>query len=133
MARVEMDLTELNAWTDVLMRAPEVARKDGRAVVSKGALNIKNDARRLAPRGPHTPNYASSINYDVTSDHSATAEIVAEIGPEEGRRQWGLGNLLEYGSQHNPPHPHHEPALDNEAPRFIAACEALAAEAVERG
>lgn len=131
MSGVELDISELEQWTEVLGRAPAIARDKARAVVSRGALNVKNDARKNAPRGPHTPHYPASINYDVTSGHSSTAEIVAEIGPAEGRRQWGLGNLLEYGSSHNPPHPHLEPALDREEPRFIAAATALAAEPLE--
>lgn len=130
MARVEFDFSELDQWTDVIRRAPAITRKQGRAVVTKGSLNIKTEARRNAPGGPHAPYYASSINFDVTETPS---EIIGEIGPVEGRRQWGLGNLLEYGSANNPPHPHLEPALDHEGPRFLAACEALAAEAIERG
>jgi hypothetical protein len=43
------------------------------------------------------------------------------------RTAWALGNLLEYGSSHNPAHPHLEPALDHEEPRFLAAAEAAAA------
>jgi hypothetical protein len=69
----------------------------------------------------------ASINYDITE---TPVMIEGEIGPAEGRRQWGLGNLLEYGSEHNPPMPHLEPALDHEEPKFIAAIEALAGGAI---
>lgn len=123
------DVSELLAWAKLLERAGADAQDEGEKVVAKGSLNIKTDARRLAPRGSHTPHYASSINYDITSK---SGEIVGEIGPAEGRRQRGLGNLLEYGSRNNPPHPHHEPALDLEEPRFYEACEDLAAKLVER-
>lgn len=127
MARVEFDFSELEQWTDIIRRAPAVTRKQGRAVVSKGSLNIKNEARKNAPGDGHAKHYPSSINYDVLEDDN---EIQGEIGPVEGRRQWGLGNLLEYGSSHNPPHPHIEPALDHEEPRFVRAAEDLAAEGV---
>lgn len=130
MARVEFDFSELEEWTDALTRAPAVTRKQGRAVVSKGCLNMKNEARKNAPHGPHTPHYANSINYDITEKGD---EIIGEMGPAEGRRQWGLGNLLEYGGPRNPAQPHIEPALDHEAPRFLRACEDLAAEAIEGG
>lgn len=125
MARIELDTSELDDFVEVLQQAPNVTRKQARAVVSKGALQIKNEARKNAPRGPHTPHYAASINYDITERDGL---IEAEIGPVEGRRQRGLGNLLEYGSSHNPPHPHIEPALDHEEPKFIKAAEDLAAE-----
>lgn len=124
-------MSELMAWGKTLELAGAQAMAEGEKVVSKGSLNIKTEAKRLAPRGPHTPHYAASINYDVTVN--ARGEIIGEVGPAEGRRQRGLGNLLEYGSSHNPPHPHHEPALDHEEPRFVAACEALAERLVTRG
>jgi len=124
-----LDMSEVLAWARVLERAGDDVVDEGKKVVAKGSLNVKNEARQLAPRGPHIPSYASSIGYDVTT---GAGWIEGEIGPVKGRRQWGLGNLLEYGSANNPPHPHHEPALDHEEPRFIAACEALAAELVTR-
>jgi hypothetical protein len=123
------DVSELLAWGRVLAAAGADAQTEGEAIVSKGSLNIKNGARRRAPRGPHTPFYADSINYDLAVQ---PGEIIGEIGPVEGRRQRGLGNLLEYGSPNNPPHPHHEPALDEEEPRYYAACEDLAGRLVER-
>lgn len=128
MARVEFDMSELDRWTDVIQRAPAITRKQGRAVVSKGSLNIKNEARQNAPGDGHAKHYPASINYDITE---TADEIMGEIGPAEGRRQWGLGNLLEYGSSHNPPHPHIEPALDHEEPRFLRALDDLAAEPFE--
>jgi hypothetical protein len=130
MARAEFDFSELDRWTADLRAAPAVTRAQARAVVAKGSLNIKTEARRNAPGGSHAPYYASSISFDVTE---TPVEIVGEIGPAEGRRQWGMGNLLEYGSENNPPHPHLSPALDHEEPKFIPAAEALAAEAIERG
>lgn len=126
-----LDMSEVVAWERVLDMASRDALDEGERVVAKGSLNVKTEARRLAPRGPHTPHYAASITYDVETN-PATGSVVGEIGPAEGRRQRGLGNLLEYGSSHNPPHPHHEPALDSEEPRFYAAAEALAERLVTR-
>lgn len=130
MTGAEFDFSELDRWTDVLVGAPARAVKGGYGVVSKGSLNIKQDARRMAPGADHARHYPSSINYDVTVNGPL---IEGEIGPVEGRRQWGLGNLLEYGSAHNVPHPHLEPALDIEEPKFIRAAGQLAEEAVHGG
>lgn len=123
------DVSELLAWERVLAAAGADAMAEGEKIVAKGSLNIKNDARRMAPKTPHTPAYASSISYDITTGPDW---IEGEIGPEEGRRQRGLGNLLEYGGHGTAPHPHNEPALDAEEPKFYQACEDLAAKLVER-
>lgn len=87
-------------------------------VVSKGALNIKNDARAHAPHGPHTPQYASSITYDM---HSSAGEIRASIGPDKNKPQGPLGNIFELGAPGKPPQPHLIPALEAEDPRFYVA------------
>lgn len=125
----DVDVSQLQAWARVLDAAAADAVAGGEQIVAKGSLNIKADARRLAPGTGHAKHYPASISYDVTVDGN---DIVGEIGPVQGRRQRGLGNLLEYGGPHNRPHPHHEPALDAEEPRFYAACQALAAQLVER-
>lgn len=123
------DTSELDAWANLLRRAGADAMSEGEPIVSKGCLNIKNEARRLAPHGQHTPHYERSISYDITV---TPGDILGEVGPVEGRLQRGLGNILEYGTRNNPPHPHHEPALDHEEPRYYGACEDLAARLVER-
>lgn len=128
MARVDLDMSELERWTQVLRDAPGEVRKQGRAVVARGSRNIKDGAQRRAPHGPHTRHYARSITYDVDQDIN---EIVGEIGPQRGRPQWGLGNILEYGTRNNPPHPHLEPALDHEEPFFVRACLNLAEDAID--
>jgi len=123
------DVSELTAFADLLRAAAGDAATEGRQIVAKGSLNIKTRARELAPSGGHARHYPASISYDILGEAD---DIIGEVGPVQGRRQRGLGNLLEYGSPNNPPHPHHEPALDEEAPRFYAAAEALAARLMER-
>jgi hypothetical protein len=66
--------------------------------------------------------YPASISYDVTEGPGV---VEAEIGPDKGRPQGPLGNLLEFGSAHNPPHNDGGRALDDEEPRFLAQVEAL--------
>lgn len=94
-----------------------------RAVVQKGALNIKTSARRRISGHPHAPAYPYSITYD-TKAGPTSAE--AEIGPEKGKRQGALGNILEYGTVKNAPIPHIRPAADEELPRFEKALGDLA-------
>lgn len=123
------DTSELDTFARLLDAAADDARGQGERVIAKGSLNIKNRARELAPGSDYARHYPSSINYDVIVNGD---DIIGEIGPAAGRTQRGLGNLLEYGSVNNPPHPHHEPALDEEEPRFYEQAEALAARLIER-
>lgn len=96
-------------------------------VVSKGALNVKNDWRANASGNRHAPHYPASIGYDL--DVSA-ASISATIGPDKNLKQGPLGNILEFGTSKNPPHNDGGRALAVEEPRFIAAVEEAGAKAV---
>lgn len=97
------------------------------AVVTKGALNIKNDWRASASGLKHAPAYPSSITFDVDV---APSKVNAEIGPDKEKRQGALGNLIEFGSSKNPPHLDGQRALAAEEPRFIEACAQAAEEAM---
>lgn len=126
---VSLTSPDLVRFGDDLDAAAAHALAECTKLVSKGALNIKTDARRLAPHGVHTPHYPNSISYDIKH---GTNWVEAEVGPDKDRRQGALGNLLEYGSVNNPPHPHLTPAGDLEEPRFYRAAEQLAEDLVER-
>lgn len=93
-------------------------------VVSRGALNVKNDAVRLISGHPRSRHYPRSISYDLeVRGH----EISAEIGPDKDRTQGALGNILEFGTSKNAPIPHLGPALVAEEPRFGPALAEAAA------
>ncbi len=127
--RTRFEHRELDAYEIQLRAAGAEVIPEASKVVAKGALNIKNDARRLAPQGPHTPHYARSISYDTAESKTSTA---AEIGPDLERRQGPLGHIFEYGSPTSPPRPHLAPAGDAEEPRFVQAMEDLAARILEQ-
>jgi hypothetical protein len=102
-----------------LERAQLLAVPESRALVSKGALNIKGDWRRAWSDISHAPFVSLAISYDVTVRR---ADIEGEIGPEDSAdRQGFLGAVFELGGLHSPPIPGGIPALDREAPRFEAA------------
>jgi hypothetical protein len=102
--------------------------KDITAVVAKGALNIKRDAAKRAGGMAHAPAYPRSITYDLRAGWTGP---YADIGPDKQKRQGALGNVLEYGTVNNPPHPHLRPAADAEQPRFEKAIEDLVARPLE--
>lgn len=123
------DLAELDAHIVQLGQAAAVALDDARAVVAKGCLNIKNDARDTirAHAGAHARAYPSSITYDTRVLREAA---IGEVGPDKDKPQGALGNLLEYGSVNNSPHPHLIPAGERELPKFEAALLDLAEQRV---
>lgn len=110
-----------------LIKSAGQAIQGTRAIVQKGALNVKNQAKvnvqKTAPiRHAHAH---TAINYDTTI--KATT-IEAEIGYDKDKRPGRLGNLLEFGGRgdHSPPHRDLALALEAEEPRFEAAVSALA-------
>lgn len=100
-----------------------------RAVVQKGALNVKNEAKANVQKS--APVHNARAHYAITYDTKIGATTVdAEIGYDKDHPTAGrsakLGNLLEYGSRNNPPHRDLGRALDAEEPRFEQALAAMA-------
>lgn len=124
------DHRELDRFAVHLDRTVSAAPDEAAKVVEKGALNIKKDAQRRVGFLRHAPAYPSAIGYDTFRSLRGPA---AEIGPDKNKRQGALGNLIEYGSVHNPPRPHMTPAAESEMPRFERAMTDLAARLVEEG
>lgn len=95
------------------------------AVLVKGAVNIKKNARALFTEQQATsiyrgylPRYASTINFDVLP--AVGHEMSVEIGPVvETNNQGAFGPGIEFGSSKGarvtPPMPHLIPALEGEA------------------
>lgn len=89
--------------------------RDVRGVLSKGALNIKQDWRKRAQGIKHAPRYPLSIGYDLKA-------LSAVIGPEASADNQGfLGDVLEFGGAHNAPRNDGGQALDAELPRSVKA------------
>lgn len=115
MARVTIDSSDVKKLAATLDLAGGRMPATVRPVVQRAALNIKRAAKERIGRGPYLPAYAGSITYDTAE--TATS-VTAEIGPDKGKAQGALGNLLEYGSEHNAPIPHLAPSLEEESPRL---------------
>jgi hypothetical protein len=121
---------QLDKLTRDLQKAISVAPAAARAVVQKGALNIKTDARNRVSGHKHIPAYPYSITYDTKE---TLFGATAEIGPDKDKRQGALGNIIEFGGIHSAPIPHMIPAGEAEQPRFEAAMEALALKSLDLG
>lgn len=128
---VRIDVSDVNRLAAELTTKAQRIGAEAAAVVRKGALNVKNDARRFATGLAHAPVYPYSIGYDIVGD-GRFGQIAAEIGPDKDKRQGALGNILEYGTVNNAPFAHLGPALDIEGPKFEKALAGLAAEVFDR-
>jgi hypothetical protein len=123
------DMSDVRRLERHLARAVPRLRRDARQVTMRGAVNVKNDWRANArsSSGRHAPAYPNAVGFDFAA--YGPDLFMAIIGPDKGAAQGALGNLLEYGSVHNPPHNDGGRALAAELPRFEAQMQLLA----ERG
>ena len=102
-----------------LVRHPDKVR----AALAVSAFDIKRRARARVDGLAHAPAYPASIDFEVGR---TLLGMQAEIGPDKGKRQGALGNILEYGTRNNAPIPHLGPALQAEIPGFVRAIERIA-------
>lgn len=123
------DISGLNELIHDLTEAPRKVQRGVDKVVIKGGINVRDDARRLASGNRYAPAYPRSITMEAGWKRGA---YEAEIGPEKGGPQWGLGTILEFGvpSKGTAPQPHLRPAADAEEPRFEKAIADLADDAL---
>lgn len=122
-----IDMSEVNELAADLLFASVKALPAVAAVIEKGSLKIKNEARaniRAVDIKGRLPHYPNSISYDVDVD--PVGSVSGEIGPDKDKPQGPLGNVLEYGTSISAPVPHLQPALENEVPIVQAQLHAVA-------
>ncbi|MFJ4738706.1 hypothetical protein [Streptomyces sp. NPDC088775] len=103
-----------------LLASIALMERNATTAVAVTAGKVKRSAAQRISGHAHLPAYPSSITYDVT--HGPTGPE-AEIGPDKGRRQGPLGNIVEYGTRNNAPLPHLGPALEEHADDLIRGVE----------
>lgn len=110
--------------------APRRVSGDVHKITEVAANKIKKDLRDEAEGVNYAPHFPRSITYDMrTRLISDTTE--AEVGPYEGGPQWGLGNILYFGTSNNPPRlPDPVGALNREAPIWLRHLRAALAASV---
>lgn len=118
-----VDVSELTAFATEFAGMAARVVAGAPAIVAKGALNIKTDARQALESTRSNRRLIGAMSYDMISTGTITE---AEIGPDQSVSGLGVGR--EFGSTHTPPHPFLHPAFDAELPRFEAAVELLVAE-----
>lgn len=129
---MSFDNAELRAFAIHLDGAPKVVRREARAVVKKGATNIKTQLREEMGRSEHFKQIVPKINYDVTEVGVDGGGIIeAEIGAAaEGAGL--LENLAYFGGANGGGGTVPDPlgALIDELPKFEKAIADIAADAI---
>lgn len=127
MAGMSVDVGELLALARDISGAGGRVTREARQSVSKGALNVKNQLRKDMSASRSFKGVTPGIDYEMSgNDHFSEARI----GPRKGK-PGSLANIAYFGSSRgggtvrDPKF-----ALEEEAPRFFDAVEALAAKAV---
>lgn len=111
----DMDLKMLARDLD---GAAQRAQGETVAAVEATAQAVVKTARSIISGHAHLPAYPASITHDV---YVLPGFTEAQIGPDKGRTQGALGNIIEYGTVNNAPLPHLGPALVANAPVFEQA------------
>lgn len=110
----------LNLVVEDLNAFPVRMAVNARKAVQVTSQKVRDDARNRIKGHKYLPAYPYSITYDT----KVTAEgVEGEIGPDKGRAQGPLGNIVEYGTSKNAPIPHLGPALDANAEDLVAGIE----------
>ncbi|PYC83456.1 hypothetical protein C7C46_08980 [Streptomyces tateyamensis] len=120
-------VTGLTEVVTALQRAPNALQRNVRTAVERTARTVRDDARSRIRGHRYLPRYPASITYDITA---TAAGVTAEIGPDKGRPQGALGNIVEYGTSKNAPIPHLGPALDAAEPDVEAGINAAVQDAL---
>ena len=108
-----VDTSELRALEAELEQIPAEKLPQFKAVVVKGAVNVKTGMRADAAGGQSYRHFPRSIDFDVID-----GGLGAEIGPDKGRIQGALGNLLYFGTSRTGGVLDINGPLNREAPRF---------------
>lgn len=117
---MDVQVTGLTVVVDDLNAFPRKLAVNVRKAVQVTSRKVRDDARNRIKGHKYLPAYPYSITYDT----KATAEgIEGEIGPDKGRAQGPLGNIVEYGTSKNAPLPHLGPALDANAEDLVTGIE----------
>lgn len=110
------DVSELRALARDLGKVSAGTARAMYDVVDEGATDLRDEWRRnaAATSGTHAKDYPRSI----TSDMLVGLSIRAEVGPDPRLKQGFLGQILEYGGTHSPPHLDGQRAADTIVPRI---------------
>ena len=124
---IEVDFSEVERLSRSIASIDGRLIPAARAVVAKGALNIKNDTRANVSDHPTWKRIAQSVNYEMAGNAYFAEAVVGY--DDEGQGE--LAGIYEFGSAVRAPHPTLYPAAGREAPRFAASLAEVVGKTVE--
>lgn len=118
---------ELRQFAIAVGRIADGAYDEVDAVISKGALNVKNEMIADVKKSKHFvgkkgPGLESSITYE---HHNTRGVIKREIGPDKDRPGGALGNIYYFGTSRGGGTGDIEKPLNTEEPRLMSAMQSL--------
>lgn len=117
---VTVDASQVHALAVDLRKVPAKVHPQVKAVVAKGALNVKKGMREEASGHRFLQHFPYTITYDVTTTPTS---IEAEIGPDHGKTQGPLAGVVYFGTSNSGPVANLTGPLERELPvfeRFLA-------------
>jgi hypothetical protein len=116
------DFSEVTRFAGELQVLPDAAEKALTEVVTAGGKDMQKQWRANARRtaGKHGRWYPSSITATPIDP------LTVEVGPDNGKRQGGMGPGFEFGSINQPPHLDGTHALDGVGKDFARSVEDVA-------
>lgn len=90
----QSDFEDLRRFSTDLARAAGSAAPQVKAVMVKGAVNIKRQMRSEMKASRYFKGVAKSITYDVKAERDA---VEIEIGPDKGIQGGALANIAYFG------------------------------------
>lgn len=129
---MSVDWREFQELVQDLEDAPRNAGKNIRKAVEVTARKVKDRWRDGSKGMAHAPAFPYSISYDLKGNvGDGVSSLSAEVGPDKGRPQGALGNLIEFGSRNNPPQGIGQAALHENEGDFQRGLEIAVADAME--
>lgn len=122
---MEADLSELRQLDADLGKIPGRAVPPLMAAADKSGQRVRRQMRSDARGIAHAPYFPASITHEV---EVKVGQIAVEVGPDKGRKQGALGNILYFGTSKNGPVLDINAPLEAEGPKL----EKAAADAIEK-
>lgn len=117
-----LDASQVKTLSKDLAGAPARLASQVRAVVVKGAVNVKGVMREELAGSRHFSGAERDVNFDIDEDTNA---IAAEVGPRIGMGKGHKGSLawiaFNGSSKRGPSVRTPDDILDEESPRFESA------------
>ena len=125
---IEFDTSDVDKLAADLGRIPGRMVAPMVAAVTKSSHSVQRAMKADASGIGHAPHFPNSITDEVKVK---VGLIEAEIGPDKGRTQGALGNILYFGTSKNGPVLNINAPLEGEAPKFEKALADVLGDLVE--